>query len=64
MLLILPMSESESAELPRFSSARGAGPQPSVLTVLGWRYASSQGLGTASSGQLQGWSGSQATQPC
>lgn len=58
MLLILAVSESEPAELPKFSSACGAGPQPSILTAPGWQYASSQGLGTASSGQLQGGSGS------
>lgn len=63
VLLILAVSESEAAELPRFSSACGAGPQPPKLAGPGWQYALSQGLGTASGGQLQGGLGSQATQP-
>lgn len=47
MLLILAVSESEPAELPRFSSAYGAGPQPPELTAPAWQCVSSQGLGTA-----------------
>lgn len=64
MLLIPAMSESEPAELPSFPSACGAGPQPSEPAASGWQCASSQGVGTASSGQLQGGSRSQASQPC
>lgn len=64
MLLILAVSESEPAELPRFSTARSTGPQPSVLAAPGLAVCVvSQGFGTGSGGQLQGGSGSQQHSP-